>query len=155
MSEDHFIDIIKNKKARFNYDILETFEAGIVLKGTEVKSIRAGHASLVGSFARVENHQAILHQLNILPYDHGNRFNHDPERPRKLLLHKTEINHLLVQTEQKGHTVVPLSIYIRRGLVKIELGLCRGKVQADKRETLRRRDADREAQRAIAHHSRR
>lgn len=143
-----------NRKAFRDYQVLERLEAGIELRGTEVKSIREGHISFTGSFARVEDSQAILFNLNIAAYEHGNRFNHDPDRPRRLLLHRKEIDKLQVQTEQKGYALIPLSVYLKSGLVKIELGLCRGKSRGDKRETLRRKTADREAARAIARHKR-
>jgi len=133
-----------------DYTVLERLEAGIELWGTEVKSLRAGHLGMTGSFARVENGEMRLFGLDIPPYEHGNRFNHDPDRPRRLLLHRREIDRLQVQSEQKGHAIIPLSVYFRKGLVKVELGICKGKVRQDKRETLRRRTADRDAERAMA-----
>jgi SsrA-binding protein len=144
-----------NRKARRDYQILEKLEAGIELRGTEVKSIRAGRASLAESFARVENDEVILHGLHVEPYPHGNRFNHDPLRPRRLLLHKQEIRRLYGLVSIKGRALVPLRLYLRRGRVKVELGLAKGKHAADKRETIKRRTADREAQRAIAERTRR
>lgn len=144
-----------NRKARRDYQILEKLEAGIELRGTEVKSIRAGKASLGESYARVEGNEVILHGLHIEPYAHGNRFNHDPVRPRRLLLHKQEISRLHGQVAVKGRTLVPLRLYLKRGRVKVELGLGKGKHDQDKRETLKRRTADREAQRAIADRMRR
>jgi SsrA-binding protein len=148
--------IAVNRRARHAYTVLDRIEAGLVLTGTEVKSVRAGHVAMTGSFARVEPAGAVLFHLNIAPYEQGNRFNHDPERPRALLLHRRQVDHLRVQLEQKGNALIPLSIYITaRGLVKVELGLCRGKLQHDKRETLRRREADREAARAVARAGRR
>ena len=123
---------------------------GIELWGTEVKSLRGGHLGMTGSFAKVEGRNVLLYGLNIPPYTFGNRFNHDPDRPRRLLLHRREIRHLQAQTEQKGHALIPLSIYFKKGLVKVELGICKGKAHYDKRETLRRRTADREAERAMA-----
>ena len=139
-----------NRKAFRDYHILNKFEAGIELLGTEVKSIRAGHISLAGGFARVEKGQVFLYNINILPYELGGHYNHEADRKRRILLHKREIEKLTVQTEQKGHTIVPLSAYITRGIIKIELGLCKSKTHGDKRETLKRQTADREAQRAIA-----
>lgn len=141
--------ITVNRRALRDYQVLERLEAGIELRGTEVKSIRAGHVSLVGSFARIENGEAILFGLNISPYDHGNQFNHDPERPRRLLLHKQEIRKLQAQAEQKGLSLIPLGLNFRRGRVKVDIGVCRGKQTHDKRETIKRRTADREAARAI------
>ena len=146
--------LANNRRARRDYFVDETFETGIELRGTEVKSMRAGQFSLTGAFARVEEGDVILHHMTISPYEHGNRFNHEPERPRRLLLHAAQIRHLAVQTDQKGHALVPLSVYLKRGLVKVELGVCRGKRQADKRETMRRKTADMEARRAMARHFR-
>lgn len=141
-----------NRKARHDYTILERLEAGIELRGTEVKSIRTGQTSLVGGFVRLEGNDALLCGINVPPYEHGNRFNHAPDRPRRLLLHRNEIHRLHVHVEQKGNALVPLALYLVRGRVKLELGICRGKRAPDKRETLRRRTADREAERAMARH---
>ena len=145
-----FKRIASNRKALRDYFVLERFEAGIELRGTEVKSIRDGTLSLAGAFARVENGQVRLHNLHIPPYEFGNRFNHDPDRPRRLLFHRKEILKFEAQTEQKGHTLVPLSVYLKRGLVKLEIGICKGKTHGDQRETLRRKTADREAERAMS-----
>jgi SsrA-binding protein len=142
--------IAANRRALHDYAVLERFEAGIQLCGTEVKSVRAGEVSLPGSFASVENGNITLHHLKISTYEHGNRFNHEPTRPRRLLLHRKEITKLQVQTDQKGFALIPLSVYIKKGHVKVELGLCKGKQQQDKRETLKRKTAERETQRAIA-----
>ncbi len=144
-----------NRKVRHDYHILDAIEAGIELRGTEVKSVRAGEVTLTGGYAHIENGQVLLLHINIAPYVAGNRFNHDPERPRRLLLHKREIRRLQGKVEQEGHTLVPLKCYLKRGFVKIELGLCKGKLQRDKRETIKRRDADREMSRATAHGMRR
>ena len=141
-----------NRKARRDFHVLETFECGVELVGTEVKSIRAGKLSLAESYARVEDGQMLVHGLRIEPYTHGNQFNHDPLRPKRLLLHRKEIDRIDGQVREKGHTLVPLKLYLKRGRVKLELALARGKDVRDKRETLRRRTADREAQRAIAEH---
>ncbi len=141
--------ITVNRRALRDYQVLERIEAGIELRGTEVKSIRLGHISMIGAYARIEKGEAFLHGLNISPYDHGNQFNHDPERPRRLLLHKLEIRKLQAQAEQKGLALVPLSMQFRRGRVKVEIGVCRGKQSHDKRETIKRRTADREAARAM------
>lgn len=138
-----------NRKAFRDYHILDRFEAGLELRGTEVKSLRAAGVSLAGSYARIENKQVILYDLHISPYEHGNRFNHDPVRPRRLLLHAREIHRLFGQVTVKGRALVPLSIYFRRGFAKVELGLCTGKNLVDKRETLRRKTQEREAIRAI------
>ncbi len=141
--------ITVNRRALRDYHVLERVEAGIELRGTEVKSIRLGHISMTGAYARIDKGEAWLVGLNISPYDHGNQFNHDPERPRRLLLHKAEIHKLQAQAEQKGLALVPLSMQFRRGRVKVEIGVCRGKQSHDKRETIKRRTADREAARAI------
>ena len=138
-----------NRKAFRDYFVVEKYEAGIELRGTEVKSVREGHISLIGAFARVENGELFLNGMNIQPYKYGNRFNHDPDRPRRLLLHRKEITLLQKRTEQKGQALIPLSVYMKRGRVKVEIGLCKGKTHGDKRETLRRKTADREAERAI------
>ncbi len=142
--------IASNRKARRDFHVLEKLEAGMELRGTEVKSIRAGKVSLDEAFARIEDGQVFLYGMHVQPYEHGNVHNHDPVRPRRMLLHSREIHRLLGQTTAKGNTLVPLRLYLRRGVVKVELGLCRGKQRADKREDLKRRTADREAERAIA-----
>jgi len=141
-----------NRKASHDYLVMDRMEAGIELRGTEVKSLRDRQVGLAGAFTKIENGQAILLNLNVPLYEHGSHFNHVPTRPRRLLLHKSEILRLQADIEQKGHTIIPLSLYLKRGRVKVELGVCRGKRQSDKRETLRRRTAEREAQRAIANH---
>ena len=141
--------IAKNKRAQHDYHVVDTVEAGIVLKGTEVKSVRLGKVQLVDSFARVENGELFAHGLHISPYEHGNRFNVDPRRTRKLLVHKTEIKRIGRQVTEKGMTLVPLSVYLRRGRVKVEVGICRGKKAHDKREAIRKRDADRDMERAV------
>lgn len=142
--------LANNRKARHDYHVLDSLEAGIELRGTEVKSVKAGEVNLTGGYAQVEKGQVFLLHINIAPYISGNRYNHEPERPRRLLLHKREIQRLQARVEQEGHTLVPLRCYLKRGIVKIELGLCKGKLQYDKRETLRRREADRETSRAAA-----
>jgi len=144
-----------NRKALRDYHVLERFEAGIALRGTEVKSARAGHVSLAGAYGRAEPDGITLHGMTIQPYEHGNRFNHEPDRPRRLLLHKREIDHLSAQVEQKGCALVPLNVYLKKGLVKVEIGLCRGKTHGDKRETMKRKTAQREAERAMAERRRR
>ena len=140
--------VARNKKARFEYEVLETWEAGIVLRGTEVKSLRDGRANLQDAFARVDGGEIWLYNLHISPYEAGNRFNHDPTRTRKLLLHRQQIRKMIGQVEQKGLTLVALDIYFRRGKAKVTLALVRGKKLHDKRETLRRRDVEREMERA-------
>jgi len=141
--------ICQNKKARHNYEITETFEAGIVLKGTEVKSLRIGKANLKDSYARIKNGEVYLIGTHISPYPFANYNNHAPLRDRKLLLKKQEIRKLIGKTKEKGLTLVPLKLYFRSGKVKVELALAKGKRLFDKRETLRRKTMEREAQRAL------
>jgi len=141
-----------NKKAFHNYFILEKLEAGIVLLGTEAKSAREGRINLKDSYAHVRNGEAYLVNCHISPYSHGNRQNHDPTRTRKLLLHKKESRRLIGKTQEKGLTVVPLRVYLKRGRVKVELGVARGKKLYDKRETQRRKDIEREARAAMKKH---
>lgn len=147
---------IVNRKARHEYFILESHEAGIELLGTEVKSIRAGQVDLSAGFAMVENGQVFLHDVHVKPYEFGHQFNHDPRRPRRLLLHKRQINKLTGDLAKKGMTLIPLSIYLNaRGLIKVEIGLCRGRQSPDKRDRLRAETDKRETARAIAAHERR
>lgn len=141
--------IAKNKRARHDYHIVDTVEAGIVLKGTEVKSVRRGKVQLVDGFARIEDGELYVHGVHISPYEQGNRFNVEPRRIRKLLVHKAEIRRMVRQVMEKGMTLVPLSVYLRRGRVKIEIGICRGKKAYDKREAIRKRDADRDMERTL------
>lgn len=142
--------IANNKKARHDYFIEDTYEAGIVLTGTEIKSIRQGKVSIKESFAKVENGEMILYGMNISPYEFGNRYNVDPLRPRKLLLNKREIQKLIGYTTQDGLTLVPLKIYINdRGKAKLELAVARGKKNYDKRDSIAKRDADRRMQQAV------
>ena len=148
MSENIKI-IAKNKKARFEYEILEIFEAGIVLKGTEVKSLRQGKTNISESYANIKNGEVWLHQMTIQPYVHGNIHNHDPLAIRKILLHKKEIKRLTGKLNEKGLTLVPLRLYFKNGRVKIELGLGKGKAQYDKRHDLKKKDAQREMQRVM------
>jgi len=147
--ENRFIDIVKNKKARFNYEITETFEAGIVLRGTEVKSLRQKACSIEQAYAYIKNGEVFITGMLISAYDMGNRFNHDPERERKLLLHKSQIKWLIGKIKEKGFTLVPLKLYFKNGKAKLELGLARGKASHDKRQTIQRRDLDRDMQREI------
>ena len=139
----------RNRKARHEYDIIETFEAGLVLKGPEVKSIRDGKVSFQDSFARVEQGEVWLHSLHISRYEQANRANEDPVRPRKLLMHRHEIRRLVGKVEEKGLTLVPLEIFFSRGYAKVKLALARGRKMHDKREELKRRDQEREARRAM------
>jgi SsrA-binding protein len=143
-------DIVTNSKARRDYHILETFEAGIVLHGTEVKALRAGKGQISDAFARVENNEVFLYNSHIDEYSHGNLQNHKPKAPRKLLLNKSEIRKLHELTAVKGNSLVPLSFYWKNGKVKVALGVGKGKAQYDKREDLKRKDADREMKRATA-----
>lgn len=142
--------IATNRKARFLYEILETFQAGIVLMGPEVKSLRAGHCNLTDSYAVAEGSELYLLNCHISPYDPASFFNHEPLRKRKLLLHRREINKLIGKIAEKGLTVIPLQVYFQRGKVKVDIGLARGKRMHDKRETIKRRDLDREAAREMA-----
>jgi SsrA-binding protein len=144
-----------NRRALHDYFVLEKVEAGIELVGTEVKVVRNGEAGLTGAYAQVKDGQLFLNQVTIPPYAFGNRFNHDSLRTRRLLMHRREILKLQAASEQKGLSLIPLRLYLTpKGLVKVEIGVCRGKAQVDKRETIKRRDADLEARRAIAKHYR-
>ena len=144
-------DILTNQKARRDYHILDTFEAGIVLKGTEVKALRAGLGQIRDAFARIENEQAYLYNAHIDEYSFGNRQNHDAKAVRKLLLHKSEIRKLLVLTSVKGHALFPLSFYWKNGKVKVALAVGKGKVEYDKRADIKERESDRELKRATMH----
>ncbi len=144
-----------NRKALRDYLVLETLEAGLELRGPEVKSIRNGRFSLTESYAVVHNGEAMLHGLHVLPYEHARADEQEAARPKRLLLHRREIDRLVGQTAQKGLTLIPLKIYFKRGLVKVELALCKGKRAGDKREAMRRKTAEREAERAIASRTRR
>ena len=146
MSEKQFAN---NRKAFHDYHILEKIEAGLALTGTEVKSVRGGHMSLREAYARIDHGEAWLVGAHIPPYSHGNRYNAEPTRPRKLLLHRGEIAELAGKVKQGGVTLVPLRVYDHRGHVKVELGLARGKKQWDKRQALAEREAQRDIQRAI------
>ena len=141
--------IASNKKARHDYFIEDTYEAGIVLHGTEVKSLRAGHCSIKESFVRIENGEVIIYGMHINPYEKGNIFNRDPFRVRRLLMHKAEISRLYGKVKQDGLTLIPLSLYFKNSNVKVELGLCKGKQLHDKRADMAARDAKREIDRAL------
>ena len=143
--------VAQNRKASHDYAILDTIEAGLVLAGTEVKSLRTGKASLQESWATIENGEAWVLQLHIPPYEQGNRWNLDPVRKRKLLMHRSEIDKLRKALEQKGHTLVPLKLYFTKGRAKLLLGIARGKKSHDKREAIAERDARREMDRARRH----
>lgn len=149
MGEDGKKIVASNRKARHEYEILETFEAGLVLKGPEVKSLRDGKVSFQDAYARLESGEVWLHSLHISPYVQANRFNEDPLRPRKLLLTRQEIRKLVGKVEEKGLTLIPLDVYFRRGYAKVTLALARGRTTYDKREKLKRRTQEDEARRAI------
>lgn len=139
----------KNRKAYHDYHIEETFEAGMVLTGTEVKSIRQGRANLKDSYARVENGQIYVLNMHISPYEQGNRFNHEPLRKRKLLMHRREINRFIGLTREKGYTLIPTKMYSQKGFIKLEIALARGKKLYDKRDALHEKEAKREVERAF------
>ena len=141
--------VAQNKKARHDYHIEDTYETGIVLTGTEIKSIRAGKANLKDSFARIKDGEVFIHNMHISPYEQGNRFNHDPLRTRKLLLNRKEISKLIGLTKEKGYSLVPLKMYLKGGFAKLELALAKGKKLYDKRETLKKKDAQREVEKAF------
>jgi SsrA-binding protein len=143
--------VAQNRKASHDYAILDTIEAGLVLAGTEVKSLRTGKASLQEAWATIENGEAWVLQLHIPPYEQGNRWNLDPVRKRKLLMHRSELDKLRKALEQKGHTLVPLKLYFTKGRAKLLLGVARGKKSHDKREAIAERDAKREMDRARRH----
>ncbi len=147
--KDEIIEIARNRKAHFNYEIIEIFEAGLVLRGTEVKSIRQKHVNIAESYARIKNGEAFVVGMNISVYERGNIFNHEPLRERKLLMHKSEIKRLTGKLKEKGYTLVPLRLYFKSGRVKIELALAKGKAVHDKRKTIQKRDMDRDMQREI------
>lgn len=142
--------VTKNRQARHDYDIDETYDAGLVLTGTEVKSIREGKSNLTDAFARVENNEVWLHNMHVSEYKQGNRFNTEPRRSRKLLLHRAEISRLLGKTQTKGYTLVPLDVFFQNGYAKVTLGLGRGKREFEKRDTLVQREQQREIDRALS-----
>src|SRR3954470_10382010 len=146
--------IAQNKKARHDYAITDTYEAGIVLTGTEVKSLRAGRASLIDSYATIKDGEAWLHGVHIPEYTEGTWNNHTPRRVRKLLLKKGEIHRLIGKTKESGLTIVPLSLYFKNGYAKVEIALARGKKTYDKRQALAERQATRETERAVSHRAR-
>jgi SsrA-binding protein len=145
--------VAQNRKARHDYHVEDTYEAGLVLTGTEVKSLRNGRASLVDGFAEMREGELWLVNVHIPPYTQGTWTNHEPRRPRKLLLHRREIARMSARAEERGLTLVPLALYFRDGKAKVEIAVARGKKHYDKRETLRRREAEREAAREMARHT--
>ena len=143
-----------NRKAHHDFLILEKIEAGIVLTGTEVKSVKQGHISIQEGYVQIDDHlEAWLVACTIQPYDHGNVFNHNQTRERKLLLHRKEIERLYAKTREKGLTMVPLKVYLKQGKIKVKIGLAKGKNVVDKRDTIKTREVNRETQRAIRHHN--
>ncbi len=141
--------VAENRKAFHDYEVMDRFEAGIALTGTEAKAVRSGHMSLAGGFVRFDPGGALLCDVRIAPYEFGNQFNHEPTRPRRLLLHRREINHLAGKSAQKGLAVIPLNAYYAKGRLKVEIALCRGRQDPDKRDKLRKKTEDREAARAM------
>ncbi|OGP59131.1 MAG: SsrA-binding protein [Deltaproteobacteria bacterium RBG_13_49_15] len=148
MNSSHFKVIAENRKAKFNYFIEDEFEAGLVLKGTEVKSLRMGRANLKDSYARIKKGELFIYQMHISPYPFAHYDNHDPLRPRKLLMHKAEIKRLYGKINEKGYALIPLKLYFKEGKAKMVLALAKGKRRFDKRETIRRRDQKRELERS-------
>ena len=149
MEEGHIKIIAQNRRARRDYFIVDEFEAGLVLKGTEVKSLRQGRANVKDSYARVINGEVFVYQMHIAPYPFAHYDNHDPLRPRKLLLHKHEIKRLYGKVNEKGHSLIPLRLYFKSGKVKIALALVKGKRKYDKREAIKRRDEQRDLDREM------
>lgn len=147
MGKDSIKMIANNKKARHEYFLEELYEAGISLHGTEVKSLRQGKCSIKEAFVHIENGEVIIYGMNVSPYEQGNIFNRDPLRPKKLLMHKSEINKLLGKIKEKGYTLVPVEVYLKGSLVKVQIALAKGKKLYDKREDIAKKDARREAER--------
>ncbi len=141
--------VATNRKAGHEYFLLEHFEAGLVLQGTEIKSIRAGQISLAEAYVRVDGREAWLMDAHVAPYEQAGRFNHDPRRPRKLLLHRSEVRQLWENVRQKGVTIVPLRVYIKEGRAKVEIAIAKGKKLYDKRQTIAKRDSEREMERNL------
>lgn len=139
----------RNRRAHFDYAIEETIEAGIVLQGTEIKSVRAGKVQLQESYVQIRNNEAWIINMHISPYDQGNRFNHDPTRTRKLLLQRRQINQLIGKTQQQGYTIVPIQMHLKNGFAKLLIGVGKGKKHHDRREDLKRKEANRDMQRAL------
>ncbi|NJL93667.1 MAG: SsrA-binding protein SmpB [Anaerolineae bacterium] len=153
MAEDGIKVIARNRKARHDYEIIDTLEAGLVLMGSEIKSIRASHINLSEGFVQFRDGEMWLHNVHINPYEQANRFGHEPLRPRKLLLHKREIARWASLVQEKRLAIVPLQVHLRRGRAKLEIALARGKKKYDKRETLRKEDAQRQIERALKDYS--
>ena len=149
MKGEGILIVAENKKARFKYHIIEKFEAGIVLKGSEVKSLRDRKVSITESYARVYDGEIFLIGMNISPYQHAGVLNHDPTRRRKLLMHKREIQRIAAKVREKGFTIVPLMVYFKRGIAKVQLALVKGKAEYDKREAIKKREAEREMRRRM------
>lgn len=149
MSSEGIKVVSENRKAFHDYFIEDRIEAGIVLTGTEIKSIRNGKANLKDSYARVNDGEVWVHQMHISPYEQGNRFNHDPLRPRKLLLHRSEINKLVGKVQLQGLTLIPIKIYLKKGMAKVELAVGQGKKNYDKRQSLAEREGKRDIERAL------
>lgn len=147
--EDRIVNVAINKKARYEYDIVDTIETGIVLVGTEVKSVRQRRVSIQEAYAKIISGELYLVGMNISAYEMGNRYNHEPTRDRKLLLHKQEIKRLTGKLKERGFTMIPLKIYFKNGKVKVLMGLGRGKTKYDKRKSIQKRDLDREIQREM------
>lgn len=145
-------DIVTNSKARRDYHVLDTYEAGIVLRGTEVKALRAGKGQITEAYVRIENHEAWLHNAHIEEYSHGNRMNHVPKGKRKLLMNRNEIRKLFEQSAIKGNALIPLSMYWKNNKVKVSVGVGKGKAQHDKRDDLKQKTADMEMKRAMMKH---
>ena len=138
-----------NRQARFNYEIDEHLECGIALEGTEVKSMKAGRFSFSDAYGRIKDNELWLISFHISPYEHSSVFNHDPDRERKLLIHREELTRLKRKVDERGYTLIPTRVYLKKGLVKIELGVCRGKKLVDKRQSIKSRDQKRDAEREI------
>jgi len=141
--------VAKNRKARFEYFLLDHYEAGLVLQGSEIKSIRAGHISIAEAYVRILDDEAWLIDAHIAPYDQASHFNHDPRRARKLLLHRTELNRLIKAVQTKGLTIIPTKVYLKNGRAKVEIALAKGKKHHDKRQVIAKRDVEREIQRQL------
>lgn len=142
--------IAENRKARFDYFIEDTYECGVALEGTEVKSVKNGNISFPDAFAEIQNNEVWVKNFHISEYSFSSIFNHNPDRPKKLLLHKEEIKKLLRKVDEKGYTLIPISVYLKEGRVKIGLGVCKGKKQYDKRDTIKNRDIQRDIQREFS-----
>ena len=142
--------IAENRKARFDYFIEDTYECGVVLEGTEVKSVKNGNVSFPDAFAEIQNNEVWIKNLHISEYSFSSIFNHNPDRPKKLLLHSEEIKKLIRKVDEKGYTLIPISIYLKDGRIKVSLGVCKGKKQYDKRDTIKNRDVERDIQREFS-----